>query len=142
MSDHSEIIERKLNLNSSPEKVWQALTDPVQLSKWFGQTAKFELIEGAIGYFGWQDHGKFAMRIEKIIPQRFFSWRWMTPKDASFDLTQSTLVEWSLVPLDDGGTKLTMIESGFKSEKSFQDNVGGWTHELAELVESLGEESL
>jgi hypothetical protein len=40
---------------------------------------------------------------------------------------------------DDGGTTLKLRESGFERPEDRRDNVGGWKHELGELVEYLGE---
>lgn len=39
MTNSTEAIERQLIIESSQDKVWQALTDPEKLSQWFGQSA-------------------------------------------------------------------------------------------------------
>ena len=115
------------------------VTNHDKLSQWFGQSAQFELEPKSIGYFGWVDHGTFAMRVEQVQPQTYFAWRWMAKKDTPFMKDQTTLVEWKLKALADNRTELIMIESEFKSAESHKDNVGGWEQELGHLTGYLGE---
>jgi uncharacterized protein YndB with AHSA1/START domain len=68
MTNSTQAIERQLIIESSQEQVWQAHTDPEKLFQWFGQSAQFELEPKSIGYFGWVDHGTFAMRVEHSQP--------------------------------------------------------------------------
>lgn len=130
-------IERKLELEQAPETVWRALTDPEQVAAWFGDTASFAAELGGEGYFGWESHGRFAMRIEDYDRPSRLAWRWAREADTPLDQTHSTLVEWTLLPREDGGTTLLLRESGFATEESRQENIGGWKQELGELVEFL-----
>lgn len=130
-------IEKKLELDQSPEDVWRALTDPTEVTGWFGDTASFSPELGSEGWFGWEKHGKFAMRVEEFDPPTRFAWRWAREADKSLDETHSTLVEWTVLLREDGGTTLLLKESGFANEESRQDNVGGWKEELKHLVEFL-----
>lgn len=134
---NSNAIERKLILKASQKQVWEALTNPKKLSQWFGQSAEFELLSGCIGHFGWDNHGKFAMRIEQVQPNSYFAWRWMAKKDAPFDKDLATLVEWKLKLIAPNQTELYMIESGFKSPDSRSENVDGWNQELDHLQKFL-----
>ncbi len=133
MTHETRNIERTLTLKSSQEKVWLAITDPDSIGQWFGESAEFELKAGALGWLGWEHHGQFAMRVEAVEPMTYFAWRWMRFKDIPFSEDESTLVEWRLTALPEGGTELLLIESGFKSPESRQDNVGGWQEELEHL---------
>ena len=130
-------IDKKLELDQSPEDIWRALTDPAQVASWFGETAEFTAELGGEGYFGWESHGRFAMRIEEFDPPKRLTWRWGRKANKPLDETHSTVVEWILLPRDNGGTTLLLKESGFATEKSRQENAGGWKHELGELVEFL-----
>ena len=127
-------IERHITVQASIDTVWNALTQADQVSKWFGQTAQFELKVGATGWFGWQDYGQFAVRIEHIEPCSYFAWRWMAEKDVPFKLEDSTLVEWRLQAIDDNSTDVILLETGFKTSESHSDNCAGWTEELSDLV--------
>lgn len=135
MSEHLDSIVRELNFHAPIERVWAAITTPAELSQWFGSRAEFELIEGGLGYFEWQEEceGKFAMRIETIAPPDYFAWRWMAKQDTPFTYEASTLVEWQLTSAPSKGTKLVLIESGFIQSKQRQMNVQGWEQELADL---------
>lgn len=130
-------IDKKLELEQSPETVWAALTDPAQVASWFGETAEFGAELGGEGYFGWESHGRFAMRIEDFDPPHRLTWRWGREANKPLNETHSTIVEWTLLPREGGGTTLLLRESGFATEQSRQENIGGWKHELGELVEFL-----
>jgi len=131
-------IDKKLELEQPPETVWSALTDPAQVASWFGETAEFKAESGGEGYFGWQSHGRFALRIEEFDPPNRLTWRWGREANNSLEETHSTVVEWTLLPREDGGTTLLLKESGFATEESRRENAGGWKHELGELVDFLG----
>ena len=131
-------IDRKLELDQSIEDVWRALTDPTQVAGWFGDTASFAPELGGEGWFGWESHGRFSMRIERFDPPTHLSWRWAREANKPLTDTHSTLVEWTLLPREDGGTTLLLKESGFATESSRQDNESGWNEELRHLVEFLG----
>lgn len=128
-------IERTLELKAAPDKVWLALTDPTELCRWFPQRADFELQTGKEGWFEWDNHGRYPIRVEAFEPGRRLSWSWSHKPDAPFDPENATRVDWQLTLRDDGGTTLEMCESGFKSEEHHKDNTGGWKTELGELEE-------
>lgn len=136
MSNNLDSIVRVVNFTAPIEQVWKAITTPKEVQLWFGSAASFELIPGALGYFEWEEEceGRFAIRIETITPPNYFAWRWMFQQDAVFDEATSTLVEWSLISTSNGGTQLTLTESGFLEAKHKQSNVQGWEQELADLA--------
>jgi uncharacterized protein YndB with AHSA1/START domain len=79
--------------------------------------------------------------IEKMEPERLFSWRWhpgeIDPKrDYSKDPT--TLVVFTLEEAE-GGTLLTVVESGFDKvpaayrATAFRSNDGGWAEQMKNL---------
>lgn len=132
-----DAIERRLELDAPPERVWNALTDPGELARWFGDSAELDLRPGGEGFFGWESHGRFAVRVEVVEPTKRLAWRWTHKRDAPFDASRSTLVEWTLTARPGGGTVLELKESGFTDPKHREENVGGWKTELGELVELL-----
>jgi uncharacterized protein YndB with AHSA1/START domain len=88
-----EAIEKRLELDQSPEDVWRALIDPTEVAGWFGETASFKPELGGMGWFGWESHGRFSMRIEEFDPPTRLAWRWAREADKPLDQTHSTLVE-------------------------------------------------
>jgi uncharacterized protein YndB with AHSA1/START domain len=134
-----EVIEKTLELEASPADVWRALTDPTEIAGWFGDSAELDLQVGGEGWFGWESHGRFAVRVEEFEPITRFAWRWARKADVPLAEVRSTLVEWTLIPKEDGGTTLLLKESGFERPEDREENVGGWKEELQDLVEHLAQ---
>jgi uncharacterized protein YndB with AHSA1/START domain len=133
-------IERTLVLRASPERVWRALTDADELSRWFGQRADLRPEVGYDGWMEWDGHGRYAMRVEEADAPRRLALRWMNAPDVPLDPAGSTLVEWDLEPTEGGGTRLHLRESGFTSPEGRAGNAVGWLSETAELVALLATE--
>lgn len=133
-----DAIERTLELSASPERVWRALTDPEELASWFPDEAvDLEVRAGGDGWWVWHEHGRYAVRFDVVEPPRRLVWTWARESDTPVAESDTTTVEWELVPREDGGTTLRLTESGFLTEEAREQNVAGWKHELAELVELL-----
>ena len=134
-------IEREMTLNASIERVWQALTNADELAAWFPNNgASFEPIEGFIGWFEWDIEectGRYAVKVESVKAPGYIAWRWAREADVPIENAYSTLVEWTLTKLDDGKTKVHMLESGFDRDKDRLDNVEGWKQELGEFMEYM-----
>lgn len=132
-------VEKTMQLSAAPARVWRAITEADEIAAWFPETILWEARTGGEGWFGWEEHGRYAVRIEAFDPPKFMAWRWARNPDAPLDETYSTLVEWTLTPREDGGTTLHLRESGFENEQSRSENDDGWDSELGELLELLGE---
>ncbi len=137
-SDDTRVIERVLEFDASIERVWRAISDASELSKWFGDRVELDLVVGGDGAMDWDSHGSFAMRVEEVEPPRRLVWSWVHEPGVAFDDAPSTRVEWTLMPRPDGGTTLHLRESGFRTELHHQQNTEGWTEELGELRAFLG----
>ncbi len=131
-------IERTLELDAPPERVWRALTDPAELGAWFPERVD-DLVpeEGAEGWLFWKDHGRYAIRVDVVESPSRLVWRWARDAETRLAGGPTTTVEWRLEPLEDGGTRLHLKESGFARPEDRADNVAGWEHELGELVAHL-----
>lgn len=130
-------IERRLEIDAPPERVWRALTDSSEIAAWFGDSAELDLRPGGEGWFGWKKHGRFAVRVDVVDEPTRLVWSWAREAGMPIDDCPSTRVEWRLTPRAGGGTVLELTESGFADEAARQDNVGGWKHELGDLVAYL-----
>jgi uncharacterized protein YndB with AHSA1/START domain len=133
-------IERWVELRAAPERVWAALTEPAELEAWFTRRAAFELRPGAEGWLEWEEHGRFAVRVEVVDPPGRFSWRWARDPDVGLDEGVSTLVEWSLERRPDGGTRLRVRESGFERPEDRRINAWGWLDAAGELAKRVADE--
>ncbi len=131
-------IRRELVVAAPIEKVWEALTAPEHLRKWFGDIAEVDLRPGGRARFGWSDFDSSSEAIVEIVdrPVRF-SFRWESLKDTPVE-EASTLVEFSLESVSEG-TRLILVESGFADvpedayDHRFEENSSGWTAELEDL---------
>lgn len=130
-------LEKVLELAASQERVWSAITDPAELSQWFGDETKLDLRPGGDGAMIWDSHGSFAVRVETVEPPRRLVWSWVHEAGVAFEDAPSTRVEWTLTAREDGGTTLRLRESGFRTDLHHEQNTGGWDEELGQLVTML-----
>lgn len=134
-------VRRSLRIEAPPERVWEALTTPAHIARWFGSRADFPdgVHEGALGTFGWPDSGDFPVRIESYDPPSTFAFTWGVPGEP-LRSGNSTTATFTLTG-DDAGTLLRVVESGFaeldgglvSQRAAMADNAEGWTSELDEL---------
>lgn len=145
-------IQKKIVLRAPLARVWSAISDARQFGAWFGvqfegpfvagepirgvmrpTTVDPEVAKLQEPHAGQPFHGT----VETIEPMRLFSFRWhpydIEPgTDTSNEPT--TLVEFELEEVD-GGTHLTVTESGFdkipleRRAQAFKANEGGWEHQ-------------
>lgn len=130
-------IERELRLRAPVERVWQVITEPEYVARWFGGKAEIDLRPGGEAVFGWPEegHGDARALVQRVEAPHVFAFRWMRQHDVAFDPAGTwTLVEFTLTA-DGDGTRLRLVESGFTDETHHKENSGGWDAELADLVE-------
>jgi uncharacterized protein YndB with AHSA1/START domain len=131
------VVEKTLHLSATPDRVWRALTNPRELGQWFPDRTDLHPGVGNTGWFDWEDHGKFAVRIDEVSPLKRLVWTWAREPGIELEEGHRTTVEWTLEPRSDGGTTLHLRESGFVDPASRDQNDQGWDKELRELVEYL-----
>jgi len=138
-------VRRSVFIAATREKVWAAVTEPEHLTKWWCTRAEFaQLAAGTEGYFAFDGYGNLATRIEEVDPPNAVSYRWgqmITDDNADDDhFAQSTVFRFTLDEVE-GGTLLTVVESGFETltdpSRSMDENRDGWNTELDELVAYL-----
>jgi uncharacterized protein YndB with AHSA1/START domain len=145
----SDRIEKHIELNAPVARVWQALTDYREFGAWFRVKLEEPFVVGKVargqithpGY----EHVQWEALIEKIEPERLFSFTWPHAKSldkATYSPDYSneprTLVEFRLEQTATG-TLLTLTESGFdqlpadRREAAFRGNEGGWTEQMKNI---------
>ena len=145
-------IEKRIQLNAPVSRVWRALTDYREFGKWFrvnldGPFAPGEVSRGHITYPGYE-HLKWEAVVQKIEPERLFSFTWHpyaidSTKDYSSE--KPTLVEFMLEK-SGSGTLLVVTESGFESVPSdrraeaFRMNEGGWSEQIKNIERHVAQE--
>jgi uncharacterized protein YndB with AHSA1/START domain len=143
-------IRRQLLLKAPRARVWRAITDAEQFGTWFGVKLESAFLpgqptSGRITFAGWE-HVRFTLQVEALEPQTRFAFRWHPyAVDANVDYSSepTTLVEFVLEPRD-GGTLLTVTESGFdrlpaaRREEAFRMNEHGWAEQLENIEAYVG----
>jgi uncharacterized protein YndB with AHSA1/START domain len=159
-------IEKQVTLRAPVSRVWRAIADAREFGEWFGVRFAGEFAPGKAmtGTFDGKldeasiiEHQKrlglapskvkmpdpdaVFCTIERIEPERYFSFRWIPygiDADADPRSEPTTLVELTLEPVPDG-TRLTIVESGFervpahRRERAFRMNEGGWAGQAENL---------
>lgn len=139
---NSDRIEKTILLRAPRSRVWRALTQAEEFGSWFrakleGGFVPGERISGRITYPGYE-HMAFAVIVERMDAEELFSFRWHPhTKDPQLnDSTEpTTLVEFRLEEVE-GGTQLTVVESGFDGipaeyrEEAYRRNSGGWEEQM------------
>jgi len=142
---NTDRIEKRIELKAPVTRVWRALTDHHEFSKWFevnleGPFVPGKTTRGRITYPGYE-HVVMEVVVQKMEPERLFSFRWhpgaVDPK-VDYSKEPPTLVEFRLEPTSDG-TLLRLSESGFdaipaaRRAEAFRMNDGGWTEQVKNL---------
>ncbi len=139
-------IEREIVINAPVERVWELITQPEHVGRWFGDAgAEIDLRPGGAMVLRWTDHGTSRGRVVAVEPRSRFAYRWAPFTEPGGEEPvegNSTLVEFTLQPADDG-TRLRVVESGFASlatsedqrARNLESNTKGWEFETGELRE-------
>ena len=144
----SDRIEKRIELNAPVARVWQALTDYRQFGEWFRVNLDGPFVEGQVStgrmtYPGYE-HVKWHAVVQKMDPERLFSFIWPHPKNfekADYQASENdptTLVEFRLQKTANG-TLLVVTESGFDNLpgdlrlEAFRRNEGGWSEQMKNI---------
>jgi uncharacterized protein YndB with AHSA1/START domain len=133
-------VRRELEIRAPRARVWEALTEPDQLTQWFPtRRAEIDLRPGGEAILEW-DEAKAEAVVDVVEPPGRFVFRWR-PEGLGRPFTT---VSFTLEELGDGAsTRVRLVESGFASlpdqieTQSQKGNDEGWAHELQELKECL-----
>jgi len=153
-------IEKTVVLRAPRDRVWNAIADAKQFGTWFGVALDGPFVAGQ------RVTGKMAPTqvdpevakkqesfagfpvewlIEAVEPKTRFAFRWhpfAIERDVDYSHEPTTLVEFVLADAD-GGTRLTITESGFdqipleRRAKAFTANDGGWTKQVELIAKYL-----
>jgi uncharacterized protein YndB with AHSA1/START domain len=124
-------VERSIWIAAPRERVWRAITDPLQMQQWFspGTTWQMSALEVGGKLFapdpetGAEQHTQVIEQVER--PQRFVL-RTTPEPPGTFEVTAYTLQE------EDGGPRLTVTNSGYETMpeegrwNAMEQNAFGW----------------
>lgn len=138
-------IEKTVELKAPIDRVWRALTDPVEFGQWFRTKLEGPFIPGVVtrgrilhpGY----EHLTWEATTVRLEPTRLFSFNWhpyAIDPNVDYSKETPTLVEFRLEPIP-SGTHLTIVESGFdavpahRRDEALRMNDGGWTEQVKNI---------
>ena len=140
-------IEKRTLLRAPRARVWRAITTAAEFGAWFGMKVEGAFTAGAkvrgkltIPKY---DHLTLEIRIERIEPERYFSYRWhpyAIDRNKDYSAEPTTLVQFTLEETE-GGTALTIVESGFdrlpleRRAEAFRMNDQGWDGQIKNLAQ-------
>jgi uncharacterized protein YndB with AHSA1/START domain len=153
-------IEKKILLRASRQRVWRAVADSTEFGRWFGM--RFDgpftpgaamrgvivptTVDAAVAEAQRPHEGKsFEITIEKMEPERLFSFRWhpfAVESSVDYSVEPTTLVVFTLEEAADG-ILLTVEESGFdriplaRRAMAFKANDGGWSLQMTLIEKHL-----
>ena len=129
----------KRRLKAAPEKVYEAWTQPEQMTQWWGvaggpkpPVAETDLrVGGRFKVQFWDpknDHHSVSGLYREVVPNRklAFSWAWQSTPE------RESLVTIELNPVTDG-TMLTLTHEQFFDEQARDDHGRGWNVALDRL---------
>jgi len=140
MTDHPNRPDRKFEasiaINASIAEVWNALTDPVELARWFGSEAAVMPGVGGTIEWKWGDAFTWTNRVEEWRPGQYVRLCCDSDVPDGRGGKKPLIIEFILEGRS-GVTTLRLVHSGFGPEADFDfeyDGIsGGWPTELRSL---------
>lgn len=143
-------MEKQVTLKAPRSRVWRAISDSKEFGTWFqckleGPFTPGAHVHGRMTFPGYE-HVALNLVVERVEPERLLSYRWHPgASQPNVDLASEpmTLVEFRLEDAEGGGTRLTIVESGFdaiplaRRAAAFKSNDGGWTMQLQAIEDYL-----
>jgi uncharacterized protein YndB with AHSA1/START domain len=138
-------IDKDIEINATPDRVWRALTTADELSTWFQVAIEGEITPGGEVWMTsvHPEHRgqRFLVKIVELSKPHRVVWEWHPGEaDPKVDYSREprTTVTFTLRPTD-RGTRVAVSETGFdaiaieRRGKVYKDNTQGWTEVLVWL---------
>ncbi len=146
---NTDRIEERIYLRIPRARVWRALTDAREFGAWFGVRldgtfAPGVSVKGTLTEKGYESV-VIEISVDRIEPRRLFSWRWhpyAVDPGTDYSAEPPTLVECGLEEAD-GGTLLTVVESGFdgipaaRRAEAYRMHEEGWAGQMKSIERHL-----
>ena len=154
-------IQKKVHLRAPRNRVWKAISDSRQFGSWFGMkvegpftantTVKATIVPTTVDSEVAKEQKAFEgmpfeLYIERVEPERLFTFRWHPGATQPKPEDPTTLVCFELEDATDG-ILLTVTESGFdriplaRRAKAFAENEGGWAAQMKLIEKYLAQAS-
>ncbi|MFA7266575.1 MAG: SRPBCC domain-containing protein [Candidatus Nanopelagicales bacterium] len=138
-------IEREIQIDASPEVVFEVVSQPEHVREWWSDEATFGPNPGDPGELRFHSPDDESVKVApftvvKSEPPTLFSFRWIHHPGEVAKLGNSLLVTFELEPTETG-TLVKMTESGFREmgwevavlEATYNDHIHGWNYFIPRL---------
>ena len=126
------MVEREVQIDASPETVFEFFTDPVKAVRWMGQAATLDPRPGGIYHVAIGPYTAVGEFVEVDPPSRI-AWTWGWEEDGMSTPPGSSTVEMTLTPVD-GGTLVRLVHSGLPTKESAEAHSHGWDQYMSRLA--------
>lgn len=139
---HDNVIVKE-KVNAPVEKVWNALTDKVQMKEWYFDIPDFAPeLHTEFSFYGGSQDDKYHHHCEilEVAPQQKLKHTWTYPEISK----EKTLVKWELEK-DGDGTVVTLTHKGLENfdhlgkDFSHQSFENGWSEIVGKSLKSFVE---
>lgn len=141
------IVECSIWVDASKERAWAAVTEAEQLTEWYSPGSPWdvpELREGAAAYFHHSPNEyhegaevvTLKATIVSALPLKQFALRW------EFESEGPAMITSFLLDEENGGTTVTITETGYETEEQAVPTQEGYTMSLMNLKAHLEGRSL
>ena len=117
-------ISWSLEIDASPQAIYDAIIRPDQLEQWIASNARVEPVVGGRFDIGWGDDG--GTKLLELVPGEKISFGW-----AAWGDQPATTVTWTIAR-SGGKSRLTLFHSGFASDADAPEQEG-WLNYMVRL---------
>lgn len=142
-------ICKQIHIAASPRVVYEVISSPEHIARWWSDAADFEPTPGGTGVLVWRERAttkrdddyRVQLTVVEAVRDERFSFRWVSPDGEAPTEANSVLVSFVLAA-DGDGTLLTVTEEGMRErgweaavlEEYYRSHEDGWSRHLADLA--------
>jgi uncharacterized protein YndB with AHSA1/START domain len=144
-----DAVTREIVVSASPAEAWAAVTNPLEVAEWFGDSAQIDLRVGGSVRFTWPAGEVSHGVVVAVEPVTRFTFRWDVFGTIA-DPTRFTEVDFRIRAVD-GGTAVRVTERGLQAlaqadvstylDDLVEEHIDGWRNEMSDLASWLGSRS-
>lgn len=131
-TSQSLVVEREVQIDASPETVFEFFTDPVRAVRWMGMAATLDPRPGGVYRVEIGTYIAVGEFVEVDPPNRI-AWTWGWENDEMLTAPGSSTVEITLTPVD-GGTLARLVHRDLPTPAAAEAHGHGWDQYMARLA--------
>lgn len=129
-------IVKAFMIEASPQRVWNALTQPDEIGHWWTNDLNVTPEVGSLAEFRFGEWGKFLVRVEIAELESDRCVRWLSRRGPA-PHWDGTSVTWHLEPISHG-TRVSFNHEGFaQADERYATTSAWWEHFLVSLKSYL-----